>query len=296
MKFVAHRGGALAFGATRLNRGAAAPQRERLERHRRPGDVRARPRAPRAACRGCSRSGSGTARACRGPAGATSRLVGLQTPPSTYSRPPIATGANSHGTVHDASTASATRGVRRARAAEHDAAAAAAVDGRRPAAGRRTARLEPLDARARRPASVSRRARGGRREHRRAARARRRAPPSPSASGANVAPARHRPALRPRARPRESRRRRRPVRGPRRRSEARASAPTVGGPARARWPATRCAATIDPAEVPTKYSQSRRSKPVPSSIPASTPIIQASPRTPPPPRTRTSGRVRTSRT
>src|SRR5579864_5366242 len=42
------------------------------------------------------------------PAGAASRLVGLQTPPSTYSREPIRTGANSHGTVQDASTASAT--------------------------------------------------------------------------------------------------------------------------------------------------------------------------------------------
>ena len=42
------------------------------------------------------------------PAGAASRLVGLQTPPSTYSRPPIVTGANSHGTAQDASTASAT--------------------------------------------------------------------------------------------------------------------------------------------------------------------------------------------
>src|ERR1700761_3440068 len=42
------------------------------------------------------------------PAGAASRLVGLHTPPSTYSRPEIFTGANSHGTVHDASTASAT--------------------------------------------------------------------------------------------------------------------------------------------------------------------------------------------
>src|ERR1700761_2503435 len=48
------------------------------------------------------------------PAGAASRFVGLQTPPSTYSRPPIVTGANSHGTVHDAWTASATvaRGAR----------------------------------------------------------------------------------------------------------------------------------------------------------------------------------------
>src|SRR5690348_10616192 len=42
------------------------------------------------------------------PAGAASRLVGLHTPPSTYSRPPILTGANSHGTVQDASTASPT--------------------------------------------------------------------------------------------------------------------------------------------------------------------------------------------
>src|ERR1700733_3129100 len=42
------------------------------------------------------------------PAGAASRLVGLQPPPSTYSRPSIVTGANSHGTVHEAATASAT--------------------------------------------------------------------------------------------------------------------------------------------------------------------------------------------
>src|SRR4051794_7456413 len=42
------------------------------------------------------------------PAGAASRFVGLQTPPSTYSRPAIRTGANSHGTVQEASTASAT--------------------------------------------------------------------------------------------------------------------------------------------------------------------------------------------
>ena len=42
------------------------------------------------------------------PAGAASRFVGLQTPPSTYSRPPISTGANIHGTAHEASTASAT--------------------------------------------------------------------------------------------------------------------------------------------------------------------------------------------
>ena len=42
------------------------------------------------------------------PLGTASRLVGLQTPPSTYSRSPICTGANSHGTEQEASTASAT--------------------------------------------------------------------------------------------------------------------------------------------------------------------------------------------
>ena len=37
------------------------------------------------------------------PAGAASRFVGLQTPPSTYSRPPIRTGAKIPGTAQDAS-------------------------------------------------------------------------------------------------------------------------------------------------------------------------------------------------
>src|SRR3954454_4878667 len=40
--------------------------------------------------------------------GAASRFVALQTPPSTYSRPSIPTGANSQGTEQDASTASTT--------------------------------------------------------------------------------------------------------------------------------------------------------------------------------------------
>src|SRR6185312_11026049 len=42
------------------------------------------------------------------PAGAASRLVGLHTPPSTYSQSPMRTGANNQGTVHEASTASPT--------------------------------------------------------------------------------------------------------------------------------------------------------------------------------------------
>ena len=66
------------------------------------------------------------------PAGAASRLVALQTPPSTYSRPPISTGANSHGTLHEAATASATVARRRPGAPEHDPPSGAAVDGGHP--------------------------------------------------------------------------------------------------------------------------------------------------------------------
>src|SRR4051812_34269614 len=54
-----------------------------------PGGTRQRPRAPRRA-------------------GAASRFVGPHTPPSTYSRPPISTGANTQGIAHEASTAWAT--------------------------------------------------------------------------------------------------------------------------------------------------------------------------------------------
>ena len=93
---------------------------------------RARERAQRAegasAWPGATRSGSGTAPRVPRRAGVASRFVGLQTPPSTYSRPPISTGAKIHGTEQDASTACADprgRGVGRA---EHDAAAVAAVD------------------------------------------------------------------------------------------------------------------------------------------------------------------------
>ena len=44
-------------------------------------------------------------------AGAASRFVGLHTPPSTYSRSPICTGAKMPGTEHDASTACPTVAV-----------------------------------------------------------------------------------------------------------------------------------------------------------------------------------------
>ena len=59
-------------------------------------------------------------------------------------------------------------------------------------------------------------------------------------------------------------------------------------------PATRLAATIDPALVPTNRRQRRRSAPVASSYPARTPVIHASPNSPPPPSTRTVGDVRSN--
>ena len=59
---------------------------------------------------------------------------------------------------------------------------------------------------------------------------------------------------------------------------------------RGRRPAARWAETIEPADVPTKPSHSRKSMPEAASIPASTPVIHASPIRPPPARTSTSGR------
>ena len=173
------------------------------------------------------------------------------------------------------------------RAAEHDAPAGAAIDGDDPQAPVE-ARAGALDL-----GAQPRRASWPAREQRRSS-ARATAPPPPGprcrprASGANVAPSgqRQSPARRAACSAARPATRRRSARGGRRDLGA-----GVGGPARRR-PATRRAATIAPAEVPTKYSQRRRSKPVASSIPASTPIIQASPSTPPAPRTRTSGRDR----
>src|SRR4051812_50049138 len=53
------------------------------------------------------------------PAGAASRLVRLHAPPSTYTRPPMVTGRNTHGTAHDASTASPTDAGGAARAPQN---------------------------------------------------------------------------------------------------------------------------------------------------------------------------------
>ena len=218
------------------------------------------------------------------PAGAASRLVGLQTPPSTYSRPWISTGANNQGTVHDACTASATETL---------GARGLPKTTRRPLR-RSTAvtRSRPSNRAPERSIRPRRRLRSSRGVGIRCSIAARiTAPPgaaSPSASGANAAPAAiaHAPArLAAYIAAAAS-----PSTGSEPASSANEPLSMFDG-RRGDWPAARCADTIAPAEVPTKDSHSRRSKPVASSIPASTPIIHASPRTPPPPSTKTSGGV-----
>ena len=96
-----------ASGATIRVAHAAGAQHLQLGEARRPGRRRAASAAaPRPPPR--PKVGSSASTSPARPTGAASRLDMLQTPPSTYSRPPISTGGNSHGTEQDASTASAT--------------------------------------------------------------------------------------------------------------------------------------------------------------------------------------------
>jgi len=180
------------------------------------------------------------------PAGAASRLVGLHTPPSTYSRPPIVTGANSQGTVHEAATASGTlargdpglpnttrRPLRRSTAATRN----------RPS--KRGARRSMLRCRSR---SV-----WLGRGRRRSRTARATAPPgaaSPRASGAKVAAAARpqAPARRAAASPAAAN----PSTGRAPLDGAISSSASNEDGRRGDCPATRCAATIEPADVPTK--------------------------------------------
>ena len=181
------------------------------------------------------------------PAGAASRLVGLHTPPSTYSRPPIVTGANSHGTrarrLHR--LGDARRGARpgcrtrrggrcggrpRRRAGGRRSAARAARccgAGRSSVSSGRGRRREQERAR-------DRAARGGQSERERRERRRRR-------------PAPRHPPPRAAARPR----RREAVDRPRPPSVTSISSLSTEEGRRGDWPAARCAATIEPADVPT---------------------------------------------
>ena len=144
------------------------------------------------------------------PLGTASRFVGLQTPPSTYSRPPISTGANSHGTAQEASTASATLAQRRVRRTEHHPLAAPSDRRPRSAAGRRSARRGPRCGRrgcracapAAAPAQHGRAGQpaGGRGHRERQRRERRRGGPAARAAPRATAPSRAGLGLPPRSR------------------------------------------------------------------------------------------------
>ena len=284
MKFVPIAAAHSASGAIDLDGGAAAAQRERLDRHGRAGDV-AHQRRP-----ACVRAGEAGGGVQAQHVGVAAGGRGVEVGRAPHAAVDVLAPADPHRREQPRDRARGLDrlgdgGLGRAGAAEHDPAAGAAVDGGHPQAP-----VEPraglLDAGARR--FEGRRAGGA---DPRSRRARSSAPPGrrrPSASGAKAAPAasaqaparRARAAAPPRPAPRPALRRPRDV----------SLGPTARAGAESRPPA-RWAATIEPAEVPTKYSHSRRSNPVASSIPASTPIIHASPSTPPPPSTSTSGGV-----
>ena len=279
----AHRGRALGFGATVSTVGAAAAQRQRLDRRRPSARRGASPRASAVGAGECWRSGSGTARACRArPArrrgwsgsrrrrrrtrGRRSRPARTATGRCTTPRPPRATVARGAPGLPNT-----TRRPWPVDGDDAQAAVEARADAPRCCAWRcverrrRAREAREHAAREQRPAGAARpeRQRGERRARRE----------RPSAGPPGRRDARPRRASSPAAAA----------------CAARSRCRSRPGGAATR-PPTRCAATIEPAEVPTKYSQRRRSKPVASSIPASTPIIHASPSTPPPPSTSTSGR------
>ena len=174
------------------------------------------------------------------------------------------TGANTHGIAHEAVIASATRRRGRARRAEDDPPPGARDPRSTRADARRSARPSARHPRAGAPASGRcRRAGQQRRARERAARRgerdrrgrqRRGRAPSPSA-------AQRRAASRGAVAVAVARSRRR------RRGSSRAGAAGA-------CPAASRAATIEPADVPTKASAARRSMPAASSMPARTPFIQ----------------------
>ena len=172
-------------------------------------------------------------------------------------------------------------GGRRAGRAEHHPPAAAPVDGGDP--------QPPVEARAQRvevPAEPGERARrGGRRGQR--------GRPQQAAGRRRAGERDGRQRRRPRRRRRDRHRAPPRASSPGRCGRLRVARPRPGRrdrrpPAAAR-PA-RPAATIEPADVPTKYSQPRMSGPPAASRPLRSPRNQASPSVPPTPRTSTSGR------
>ena len=221
------------------------------------------------------------------PACAASRFVTLHAPPSTYSRSPMRTGEKTHGIAHDAQTASATRRRRCARRAEDHAAPAAAVD-RADAQPPVEARAPARDARAQAGAADGR-GRAARRGPRRAPARRpaRRARAAAPVSGALAAqPTRAASRTTPRSAGAAASSSAASAVGSRRRRASASVASGRGG----RRPGGQPRGDDRAADVPTKASTRRKSTSAASSIPASTPCIQASPTIPPPASTRTSGR------
>jgi hypothetical protein len=231
------------------------------------------------------------------PAGAMSRFVLLQTPPSTYSRPPICTGAKIHGTEQDACTASATLAAGDPGApntTRRPLARSTATTRRRP-----SKRAPALSTRSRiavsevslpgaRPSSAARNAV---------------LPFAPAASAIGASGVAAAPASRTASRATVCR----IVRGraghcaasrfePSDATSALVSpavssrCPSAGRGRRGRSPATSAAPTSEPADVPTTDSVARKSCPVASSMPARRPLIHASPSVPPLASTSTSGR------
>src|SRR3954469_17151531 len=223
-------------------------------------------------------------------AGVASRFVGLHTPPSTYSRPSIVTGLNTHGIEHDASTACATLAP-----GEPGAPNTTRLPLRRSTAAMRSrpSKLAPDCSISRASPPSERLPRGT------AASAAARATAPPGAVPASASGAKGAAAVMP-IRPTAE------ASGPRSSGapagippgaplaspalEPHSLAARASGPESGSRPAARNAATIEPADVPTKYSQSRKSMPVARPAPSSSPRIHASPSVPPAARTRTSGR------
>ena len=216
--------------------------------------------------------------------GAASRFAALQTPPSTYVRPPISTGRNIHGTAHEASTASTTSA---------SGAPGAPNTTRRPLARSTAVTRSRPSKRAPRPVERLAQARDlARRRAPRAQQARRaaaaRAGTSPAATAGATGSAAER-AARPTA-PRS------PPAGPslRRRRRPRPPPPTPPRPRPRRPGAAPRRAPRRRSSRPTCRRAPRRRRgcqPVASASPARHERIHASPSTPPPPRTSTSGRI-----
>jgi hypothetical protein len=184
------------------------------------------------------------------PARARSRFVGLQTPPSTYSRSPIATGANRPGTAHEAATASAT------------------LASGAPSSPNTTRRPEPRSTATRRSRPSKRTPDAFTRERRSASSmrplgtrassaARASAPPGLAAVSAGAASGEKAPSDTRLARSSAARS------VPERRSgSTSASQRTVSSPRRGSSPPPRRAATIEPADVPISCFARRKSSPV----------------------------------